>query len=73
MKIVTTLPGSIVSIARNQTTGIIHQFGGSISRCGLSKKNIILLLSEAENANPQRFCEKCFPNGKPAEFFENIV
>jgi hypothetical protein len=61
------------AICRNPRTGIIHVFFGGPSRCGSSKKNVADTLARIQSAPPERFCDKCFPNGKPDSFEEFSV
>lgn len=58
-------------IARNRTTGVIHEILGSSSMCGSSRKNSLITLDQAVNADESRFCAKCFVS-KPANFYEII-
>ena len=61
------------ALGRNSTTRVIHIFGGGASRCGASKRNSIVQIAEAKAASANVFCERCFPSGKPDEFFEVVV
>lgn len=73
MKIVSTTTGAYAksyALGRNASTRLIHIFGGGASRCGSSKRNLVVSLSDAQKAVASSFCDKCFPNGKPESFYE---
>ena len=76
MKIATTHTGPnarFFGVCQNATTRVIHQFAGGPSRCGSSRRNLLVRLKDAQTADQSRFCEKCFPAGKPAAFYEADV
>jgi len=58
-------------LGRNVTTGVVHLTGGAASHCGASKRNTLLGVEAARAA--VNYCEKCFPNGKPATFFVTAI